>query len=488
MSAQVLTRKDVLKLTDWDPIILWYAKAVADLKTRPLNDPTSWRYQAAIHDYDPNSDPLAKPSDVPPSTADQKKFWKQCQHFSWFFLSWHRIYLHFFEQTVRASVVHLGGPANWTLPYWNYSDTTNPNALRIPPSFRAANLPDGTPNPLQIQARIAGANTGQLIGSSAHVDLRTCLREGSFIAAPPGGAPGFGGPPTLFNHSRGDAGAVENVPHGAMHMAVGGVNPRGWMSSFNTAPLDPLFWLHHCNIDRLWEVWRKRNPAHTNPNEPAWLTNIRFDFHNASGAAVTMTSSQVVDTTAAPLLYKYEDVSDPLPPAPPTEAARMRDMEDARLPEMVGATDQPLTLTSEAATAVVPVTRPTGPASGRESGAPARVFLNVENITSAGQPGSYLVYVNLPPNANPTEYQELCAGLLAMFGVEESTAPSDEHPANGVHYRLEITDVVQELERRNDWNAQEMRVTFVPSLPPNARESGAVGAPVQVGRVSVYYS
>jgi hypothetical protein len=45
-----------------------------------------------------------------------------------------------------------------------------------------------------------------------------------------------------------------------MHVRVG-----GFMGAFNSAGLDPLFWLHHCNIDRLWEVWRKMSATHKDP-------------------------------------------------------------------------------------------------------------------------------------------------------------------------------------------------------------------------------
>ena len=40
----VRIRKNAVTLPDWDPILLWYAKAVAELKTRRFVDPTSWRY------------------------------------------------------------------------------------------------------------------------------------------------------------------------------------------------------------------------------------------------------------------------------------------------------------------------------------------------------------------------------------------------------------------------------------------------------------
>lgn len=490
--AEVRIRKDVWKLDEWDPILLWYAKAVAAMRLRPINDPTSWRYQAAIHEYRRNRDPYASPTDTLPSAADQERFWQQCQHGSWFFLPWHRMYLSVFEQIVAATVSQLGGPADWALPYWNYSDASNPNVRRLPPAFRANKLPDGTVNALRVDARRPGANDGNVIANDNQVDIQTCLEEDIFTSEDIGGDPGFGGGRTEFSHGGDAIGDVESTPHGSMHVAVGGFG--GWMSGFNTAGLDPIFWLHHCNIDRLWCVWRSRAPGNVDPTEPAWLTAIPFEFNLANGEVVSMTCSQVTDTTAPPLSYEYEDVSDPLGGAveSPVEVEERPSMRKRPIPEMVGATDRPLTLTGEAATTSVPVSQPTGPAASETEAvaAPRRIHLNIENITSAGQPGSYTVYVNLPPGAKPEDHPELYAGLLPMFGVEESTDASRPHPASGLTYRLDITDVVGVLESRNDWNPDEMRVTFVPEEPLSELEGVTViaPAPVQVGRVSLYYS
>src|SRR5919197_1077891 len=45
--------------------------------------------------------------------------------------------------------------------------------------------------------------------------------------------------------------------HGGVHIAVGGES--GQMSTARS-PADPLFWLHHANIDRLWAGWQERHP------------------------------------------------------------------------------------------------------------------------------------------------------------------------------------------------------------------------------------
>jgi tyrosinase len=491
----VRTRADVWTLSKadpWHPTLLWYAKAVAEMKTRPITDPTSWRYQAAIHDYKPADDPYAQPGQPMPPAAAQKSFWKQCQHSSWFFLPWHRMYLGCFEQIVTAAVVKLGGPSDWALPYWNYSDANNHNALVLPPAFRAAKTPDGRDNPLFIQARDPDINAGQPM--DPHSVALGCLRDSVFTGVYTGAHPGFGGPKTVFNHDKGSPGGLEMTPHGDVHMAVGG-QAGGWMSAFDTAALDPIFWLHHANIDRLWEVWRGRTPANVNPTDPAWLgaAGAKFQLHDDLGAVKTFTPSQVVDTTAPPLGYKYQDTSDPLATAAPAPAlgallmsARMT--EPPHPAELVGASTAPTPLASGPVTEHVSITAPTGPAltsltAMAEPGAPAkRAYLNLEHITASGRPPSYGVYLNLPAgDADPQGHEELFAGTLPMFGVAEASLATDEHGGGGLTYVLDVTDLVERLKARGAWDPAKMHVTFAPL------KAGADSGGVKVGRVSLYY-
>jgi tyrosinase len=46
--------------------------------------------------------------------------------------------------------------------------------------------------------------------------------------------------------------------HNIVHGWVGGF--RGIMSSVELSPNDPVFFLHHANVDRLWALWQERNP------------------------------------------------------------------------------------------------------------------------------------------------------------------------------------------------------------------------------------
>ncbi|NHQ80233.1 hypothetical protein HA051_01325 [Chromobacterium vaccinii] len=286
-------RKDVSKLDASDQTLQWYARAVHDMQQRPPGDSTSWQYQAAVHGT------LQNPSTF---TQDQKQAWAQCQHATWFFLPWHRVYLGIFEDIVSATVAKLGGPKDWALPYWNYSP---PGARALPPAFTAKQFAGlSGQNPLLVE-RDQG-NDGKPFLDNKAVSLN-CLKRANFAGhLAPGGDSGFGGPMRGPNHmGDSDQGQLEMVPHDMIHSDIGGL-----MGDPDTAAQDPIFWLHHANIDRLWEVWRKMGNA--NPTDPKWLSATRFFFHDASGKPATFTPQDVMDTVNGPWHYQYDNLANPL--------------------------------------------------------------------------------------------------------------------------------------------------------------------------------
>ena len=475
MAIRVRRDASTLEVTDekWDDTLYWYAKAVERMRERKIADPTSWRYQAAIHDYVPGDDPYAQPDDELPPQDEQERLWRQCQHFSWFFLPWHRWYLYYFEQIVAATITELGGPGDtWALPYWNYSASDQPAARRIPAAFIAETLPDGSPNALRIPERDAG-NDGSPVGGPVDVSLGA-LRERTF--EPSGFDLGFGGPKTGFNHDiPGDVGVLEAVPHGSMHGQVG-----GFMGFFHTAGLDPLFWLHHCNIDRLWVVWRERNPQHLDPTDADWLTNVTFDFNDCQGNVVTHSSAEAVDTTA--IGYEYEHTPEEAPAVlSASEADEELPMGKDRIPEMVGASETPTPLTTATTSTSVAVSAPTGPALLAAEEGPQRVFIRIENVTGQGKPRRYSVYVN-----------GVFAGIIPLFGVTEATRSTEKHGGSGLNYRLDVTRAVDQLKADGKWDEANVSVTFVPDEFQVANQEAALAssgeeAPsFQVGRVSVF--
>jgi tyrosinase len=123
-------------------------------------------------------------------------------------------------------------------------------------------MPDGkTANPLAAPPRERKSlNVPWFIGD---INL-AAMKEHWFSGAPRG--LGFGGGSTDFNHSGGDnnTGALEDNPHNTVHVLI-----DGFMGGVQLAALDPIFWLHHCNIDRLWEAWLSR-PDNIQENRSAW--------------------------------------------------------------------------------------------------------------------------------------------------------------------------------------------------------------------------
>ena len=466
-------RKNVLTLGKTGDDLDWYAKGVAVLRARPLSDPTSWRYMAAVHGYPGHaSDPFAQPGDKLPSKADQQTFWNQCQHQTWFFLPWHRGYLACFEEIVADAVVGAGGPPDWALPYWNYSDGSA-QARQLPAALLNQLDKKGNPNPLWIPGRAMSTAAAKL--PATHVDL-SALKDSPFAGTSGGGDPGFGGVQTGFSHFGGTNGRLENLPHNAVHVDVGGL-----MSSPDTAALDPAFWLHHANIDRLWEVWTHRDPTFLDPKSKAWSTGTSFQLHDKSGKVVKFTPSQMRDTLKVRHGYHYDDISDPFhAAAQPAVATRSVMAKSAAKPELVAATAGAVSLAGAPASASVVFNQAARMAAvNRAAARPVRAYLNLENVKGKGASSNYDVLVDVPQGKKP-----LLAGHLSTFGVEAASAAGGKH-GGGITTVLEISSLIDTLHRERNWDGGQLDVTFVPNQP--GRESQARPGSIKVGRISVYY-
>ena len=270
----MFVRREVRSLSD--NTLKFYAIAVKAMKEQPPDDPRSWSYQAAIHgSYDEHP----------------KNLYNQCIHGSRYFVAWHRMYLYYFERIVRANVIKARGPEDWALPYWNYG--IDDAHASIPEPFRT---PAGEANSLYVQQRRPrrpaepgrpeerGINEGAILPAGIRSDTAALECENYE------GAGQFGGGTTPPAHEWGEFGQLERSPHNSVHTAVGG--REGWMSFLETAGLDPIFWLHHSNIDRIWAQW---SLTHLNPIDPTWLGQ-EFTFYDADKSEVTISVGQILDT------------------------------------------------------------------------------------------------------------------------------------------------------------------------------------------------
>jgi tyrosinase len=483
--ATIKTRKDALQMAKWDPELLWYARAVGEMKKRPIKDPTSWKYQAAIHGF--TLDPRLSASvywrqwtqnETLPNRQHQQTFWAQCQHGSWYFLPWHRMYLGYFEMIVGAIIVRLGGSPDWALPYWKYNDSKQGI---LPGAFSEQTMPDGSANPLYEPLRDSGNDSQPFLQG---IETTYAFRDSNFEGVAEGGHPGFGGPVTRAHHSGGSHGAVEYQPHDMVHDLVGGL-----MGDPDTAAYDPIFWLHHCNVDRLWEAWLHASPSHRNPTKSSWLT-LSFEFNDASGNTPKLAAKDILDAKVAPFYYHYDDISEVGPtgvaPGRPAkevaEAEAVRPMTPESIPEMVGASSQATPLKGEVTTLNVNLFPVSGPmrALGAHGSDFQKAYLHVENVRGKGRPSSYAVYLNIPEGTGePSE--RFYAGTIPMFGLEQASVATERQPGNGLRFTFNVTDTINRLKEENRWNPELLHVTFVP------RRRMQEGSSLEVGRVSLYY-
>jgi tyrosinase len=463
--AEPFIRREVRELPPGDETLQAYARAVAVMKEREPTDPRSWSYQAAMHG-----------STVTPP----HNLWNGCKHASWFFLAWHRMYVYFFEQIVREIVVETGGPEDWALPYWNYCKGGE-NAT-LPEAFRNPDDENGAPNPLYVEEREKGINSGQKKLSNLAISPTKALERPQFI-----GKAEFGGgiAPAQPQFAK-FTGRIEQTPHNDVHNELG-----GWMQDPFTAAQDPIFWLHHTNIDRLWVEWNA-TPGHLDPQEAQWMGQ-KFEFFNAEGQLTGLACAQVVDTVED-LDYRYDPepaaqaAPAPLSPPPPSQ------------PKVVGANAEGVTLVGDSTGVTVGIDPRASDdvlaATGESD--PRRLYVNIEEIEGEVNPGSvYAVYVNLPADAGESTREAHYVGNVSFFGIERAPKPSDDEHGHSLNLSYEIGEQLRKLNDGKDWGGEQIKLSFEPlGLEPAEGVSGeaavaelaeqpAEDPPVQIGRVSL---
>ena len=445
----------------WHPITLAYARAIKTLQDRADDDPTSWSYQGAIH---------GSPA------LPELPGWNACQHNHWFFLPWHRMYLYRMERLLRAAVIEDGGPAEWALPYWNYDAGTPTNTIPIP--FRVQLMPDGTRNPLFVAQRRTGVNAGGGI-PSAVTSPAAALAMASFSPPP---APGFGGGVATPQHFWTLTGGVEQTPHNDIHNILGG--PGGWMGDPDRAALDPIFWLHHANIDRLWSVWT--GDGGVNPTTASWV-NEEFTLFDTDGSSKTLAVRDTLDIVND-LDYQYDDVPVAAPPAPAPGAPGGPPVGDeaAPEPEMIGATAEPISLEGSTASVIVGIDPQAGGGGLLDEGADARIYMSVEHIDADQPPGSvYAVYVK---DAGQPPDERVHVGNVSLFGSDKlHAARANEDHDHDTRLVFDVTDQIRSLGMA-DLGGRQLEVSFEPIGLEGVvtDEAEEPPPPIRIGRVSFF--
>lgn len=483
-----MVRQDVAALgAGWNKVLVNYALAMRALDELPIADRNSWKFMGAMHGFDQQlwvDKKLLKKSDkVPPELLD-KTFGNQCQHGSWYFLSWHRAYLFAFEEIVAAKVKELTGD-DWALPYWNYLDAGNPDARRVPEAFLSDTMPDGGPNPLKKYPRRQGLT--MLQPSVRDAFSLSAMAEDDFQVGNDGSI-GFGGGITgdfvQFARWTGD---LENNPHNTVHRLVGG--DEGYMADPLLAGLDPLFWLHHCNVDRLWEAWM-RTPGKTMVRDPRWLTgpaDRKFIMPVLGGGKPGKNFSSRDTLRDGVFQRSYDDLLKGTDVSPGVETVARVAMGAPELQsvEPIGANAAVVRIGAAPARTQIDLEPAAASASVVAMGATApgseitRLYLALESVRGSAPSPLLEVYINLPDGADPLQHSERHAGSLTLFGLNVASKPDGGHGGNGLGYTIDITDLARRLEQEGDFDPSHLRVTLVPG------EQISDDKPVTVERISV---
>jgi tyrosinase len=286
------------------------------------------------------------------------------------------------------------------------------------------------------------------------------------------------------------------------------------MTNPDTAALDPIFWLHHANIDRLWNVWlrQKQQPGDTpdvfrNPTDSDWLDgplDRAFAMPRIDGTTYGFKARDMLDTTVPALDYVYDDDAAPAAPiaplalrfqklgASPARAAALAGgvtMAPPKPAELLGTNNSPVRLNSDVVETRVRLdsgqrqhllaalnVKALAAAAPRE---PDRVYLKLENIRSPSDAAVFYVYVDLPQGADPEKHPDHFAGTLSMFGVSKASRPQGPTAGNGVSASFDITSIVDKLHVDNALG-DDLSVKLVSAVPGNTSDQ------ISIGSISVY--
>jgi tyrosinase len=243
------------------------------------------------------------PSNVSPS-------FRNAAHRGSAFLPWHRYYLHRFELQLQARVPGV------TIPYWDWTqDTASPaNSPIWTADFLGGN---GDPNDSN-QVKTGPFAVGQWTVVDENGSNRTrglARRFGQQASTVPNQTQvNTALSETPYDHTNWNTSSNPSHRnrlegflsgggqlHNQVHRWVGG--------DMLTAPSpnDPVFWLHHSNVDRIWAIWQVNNPSqgYLPTSEGPTGHNLNDLMYPWNGQATSLTARPSDVLSISALGYDY---------------------------------------------------------------------------------------------------------------------------------------------------------------------------------------
>ncbi|MFJ8473659.1 tyrosinase family protein [Kitasatospora sp. NPDC094011] len=224
------------------------------------------------------------------------------------FLPWHRVFVSQLERDLRA------GRPELTVPYWDWTRADDPKTSVWDEAFMGPGGSPVTKGAFAWEPTHKWRCIGPDIDPALERNLGTDPRDPRTLptAADVAYCNGW----NIYDRYPWDRtttsafrAAIEGwIPldrlpamHNRVHRWVGGN-----MADFGSAPNDPVFFLHHANIDRLWAEWQDKHPDAYQPTgeDPRDGENIDDPLALFTNPEVVIRS--VLDTKATDLDYVYD--------------------------------------------------------------------------------------------------------------------------------------------------------------------------------------
>ncbi|KAJ7917199.1 Di-copper centre-containing protein, partial [Mycena leptocephala] len=275
---------------------------------------------------------------------------RQQIHFTGLFLPWHRWFVAVYESALKSRCGFRG-----TSPYWNWVEDSkdvfgsvmfkdsNPvsglggwgdpsNDVRVPDgafsnksSFR---LTYPSPHTLRrnwtMQPFLNFPLAGFMTDADEHLDANATFTPAQRDKLVNGFVGDFVGFQKYFEGFNGSHGAVHLMMGGDLGGTCPGDAPAGCVGGPTFSANEPLFWMHHAMVDKMWYDWQNKHPSNTKaffggsvealenatyyqsfPNGAAPFFNINSTMPS-DGLFPSPKISDVLSTTEGMLCYVYE--------------------------------------------------------------------------------------------------------------------------------------------------------------------------------------
>jgi tyrosinase len=399
--------------------------------------------------------------------------YKYCPHGDWYFLPWHRAFMLMYENAVRS----LTGHAGFAMPYWDWTVDRN-----FPQAFSDETY-KGKPNPLYVASRTLTDKSrwplpDSIVGPAV---ISKIYSETDFQAF------GTSKNPRQNNLDMswvvaggGIQGTLEKTPHNNIHNFIGGYMPSPG------SPRDPIFMMHHGNIDRIWAYWNGLGRSNLSGMDAAtqklWLEmNFKNNYLKPDGTPYSAVVKDLQNTKA--LGYTYDN----LPAAPDkkvfnAERARrlhslfaganlgekLKGMLVFRPSNRLAATPaKPLRQEATFPKMVAALTAPEGP----------EVYALIRDMKVSPDVESVRVFVNAPnvtaatPDSDPHFVDQI--GIL----LHSETDAHHKAPPSAL---VDLTPALRNLAKLGQIKGDTISVLLLPVLRPGATAATASVVPASV--------